>query len=167
MLQFCSNVRGHRTRKPVSTGWPVFTGSIQGQNQLDASERNDFQALPHTQWGPGNLHFKLLVQVWVMLPSQFRVKGCLGEALGRAGAQLSWLQVEEVKASFRRGAGWLFGSAGGVQLSFWEILTWGLILPYDSRRRVSKEAGLWGPGDISARAETLMVGLSIHPHEQA
>lgn len=62
---------------------------------------------------------KLLVHVWVMMPNQFRVKSCLGEALGRAGAELSWLEMEEVKASIRRCIGRLLGSAGGVEVGFW------------------------------------------------
>lgn len=101
---------------------------------------------------------KLLMQVWVMMPNQFRVKSCLGEALGRAGAELSWLEMGEAKASIRRCIGRLFGSAGGVQVGFWWIPTGGC-LPHDSRRSVSREAGLWKPIGISARAETLIGGV--------
>lgn len=37
-----------------------------------------------------------------MLPNQFRFKGCLWEASGRAGAVLSWLGLEEDKGGVCR-----------------------------------------------------------------
>lgn len=122
-----------------------------------ASERNDSQPPIHTTYGPGDLHVKLLLQVRTTLPYQVRCKSCLWEALGRAGAVLSWLGLAEDRESLCRCVGRQFRVCRRGPSEPLVSSDLGLFYPPLELWEVE----LWKPGWSSARAKTLMRDPSI------
>lgn len=92
-----------------------------------------------------------------MLPHQVRCKSCLWEALGRAGAVLSWLGLAEDKESLCRCAGRQFRVCRRGPSEPLVSSDLGLFYPPPELWEVE----LWKPGWSSARAETWMRDPSI------